>query len=109
MLTAMIYPEAQQGKRSTSLATKEVSGGYLSRARAVLRASPDELAPQVLAGTKSLDAAHAEAQERKAAKATADEKMAKLARLRAEAPDLADLVREERLKLSEAFASLIAP
>ncbi len=40
MVTAMAYPETQQGKKRTSLKIKEVEGvnsGYISQARYVLR------------------------------------------------------------------------
>lgn len=55
---AMIYPEPKRGIHSEfRIGTEEVSKARLSVARSVLHASPDELAPQVLAGTMSIDAA----------------------------------------------------
>ena len=73
---AMIYPDPTRYRRGGSnlSATKELSGARLSVARAVLRAAPEDLALQVLAGTLTLDTAHATAQERKAEKATNDER-----------------------------------
>jgi hypothetical protein len=41
MAVAIIYPEKQPGKRSTSSAAKEVSGARLSLARAVLAYSTE--------------------------------------------------------------------
>ena len=106
MLMAMMFPEPQPGKRTDLLG--DLTGGFskerLSLARTVLRVAPEDLALEVLDGTKSLDLAHAEAQARKATKATADEKMAKL---RADgAPDLADAVTENRMELAAAMDAL---
>lgn len=74
----MIYPEPEKGGRGLKKERVEetsavFSAKRLQQARAVLRASPDELALQVLGGTLSLDAAHATAQQRKAETATTDE------------------------------------
>lgn len=91
MAVAMIYPESEQGKRKTSLKINEVvSGGYIRQARAVLSYSRP-LAEAVIAGIKPLDAAYKETQ---AAKQTAMGESAGMDCLRAEAPDLADLVTE---------------
>ena len=54
MAVAMIVPK-QQGKKSTSSVSKEVGGERVSCARTVL--APD-LAPGVLSGSVSLDAAY---------------------------------------------------
>jgi ParB-like nuclease family protein len=68
MAMAMIYPEPQQGKR-TDLLNKSTSAklafdkASLSRARAVLRHSP-ELAHQVLGGRFSLNDAFADVEKR---------------------------------------------
>ena len=67
----------------------------MSQARAVLRHSPD-LALAVRSGTRKLDDALEEATKAQERKESDEEK---LARLIAKAPDLAELVREERLKL----------
>jgi hypothetical protein len=42
VVLAMAYPETRQGKRSTSSATKEISGARLSMARSVLRFGREE-------------------------------------------------------------------
>ena len=75
MALAMIYPEPTPGKRN------DLSGGLtgsakerhalserLSLARAVLRAAPDDLAPQVLVGGLSLDKAFEEVEKRQRCK-----------------------------------------
>ena len=101
MAVAMIYPEGEQGKRSTSLKINEVSGGYIRQARTVLSYS-HPVAESVLAGIKPLDIAYKEAQAAKQ-KQMGDE--AAMQRLRSEAPDLADLAIEDRMTLSEAIAA----
>jgi len=55
MCVAMIQPK-QQGKKGTSLLSKEVSSGFVSRARTVLSVLP-ELAAQVLDGATTLNKA----------------------------------------------------
>jgi hypothetical protein len=109
MALAFIYPEpekAYRGKKSDQAAklleTKTFSGARLSQARTVLRHSRT-LGEAVLAGVEKLDAAIAKVEaEREQAMSTA----AQMARLEAEASDLADLVFEERLTLAEAIAAL---
>lgn len=102
---AMIYPEREKGgrgrKAQNSSETEGFSAARLSQARTVLRHSR-ALAEQVMAKHLSLDAAlDVVAEERRAAQSTD----AMLSELRAAAPDLADLVDEERLPLSEAYAA----
>lgn len=75
-----------------------ISKARLSCARAVIEWAP-ELVEDVIDGAVPLDAAYKEAQDRKA---TAGSESARLERLRGSAPDLADLVREERMTLTEA-------
>jgi hypothetical protein len=55
----MIYPEPEQGKRSTSVKITHVgiSKEYLSHARTVLKYAP-ELAANVLSGALALDKAY---------------------------------------------------
>ena len=67
MAVAKIYPEPEQGKRKTSLETKQVgiSKTNLSFARTVLAYAPD-LATNVLTGSSSLDEAYKTARERDA-------------------------------------------
>lgn len=102
---AMIYPDASKGGRGkkNSTETLEFSAMRLSQARALLRHSR-ALAEDVLSDRKKLDAALKQMADEQAASASVD---AKMAELRASAPDLADLVDEERLSLSEAHASLV--
>jgi hypothetical protein len=73
----------------------------LSEARAVLAYSRD-LALAVRDGTESLDDAYATV---RAERSKLDTKEAKIAQLRKDAPDLADLVAEDRMKLAEAVAA----
>jgi hypothetical protein len=101
MGVAKRYPEGQQGKKSTSLETKEVSTAYLSKARLVLREAPD-LADKVLIGAVGLDAAYQEARERRDA---ATDEGARLTVLQGAYPDLADKVTAEELTLREAEAA----
>jgi hypothetical protein len=72
----------------------------VERARAVHTHAPD-LVPLVTAGTRSLNDAADEAANRRRAAESDDERMAAL---RAVAPDLADLVQEDRLTLTGAWA-----
>ncbi len=101
MAVAFAYPEPKQGKKRTFSISEKVSEGRLSQARRVLRHSR-ELATGVLRDTIKLDEALKkviiEQEERESTEG-------KLARLRIDAPDLAELVAEERLKLPEAYAS----
>lgn len=102
MVLAKLYPEGDKtapGKKSKTaemlLENKSVSGSAVSQARLVLRLLPT-VADAVLAGSKPLAEAYAEAQAIKAAQASEG---SRLARLRDIAPDLADLVVEGRLTL----------
>jgi hypothetical protein len=69
-----------------------------------------ELTPLVMSGAMGLDAAYEQARTRKVATDSADERARlaaeQLRQLRNVAPDLADLVVEERMTLDEAFAAL---
>jgi ParB-like chromosome segregation protein Spo0J len=104
MALAMLYPEPKRGVHSEFRGgTGEVSKARLSLARTVLRVAPDDQAPLVLAGSKTLDDAFAEVKRRQQA-AMSEE--AQLARLRAEAPDVAALVVEGTLSLIAGLAEL---
>lgn len=104
MALAIIYPEPGKGGRGHKGANSigEFSGELLRQARFVLRMAPEELVPQVMSGNVFLDAAYAEATKRKQAASGTE---AQMARLRDTAPDLADLVTEERMSLGEATAA----
>jgi ParB-like nuclease domain len=84
-----------KNNKSTTQAAKEasISQPYLVLASVVLEHAP-KLAPFVLGGSLSLKDAYARAQE---AKHEAESDEAKAQRIRTEAPDLADLVAEERI------------
>lgn len=102
---ALLYPEPKRGMHS-ELSTSTGKLGFdksrLSQARAVLRHSR-ELAEAVREGTVKLD----EALERiKAERKELESTESKLAILRTDAPDLADLVDEDRIPLDEAAAAL---
>lgn len=90
-----------QSKRSEIAESAQVSNAYLDKARIVLRYALD-LVDEVVAGSRPLNGAYAEACDRKKAAEGAEMQMA---RLRADAPDLADLVNEERMGLAEALAA----
>lgn len=102
MALAMLYPEPKRGVHSEFRGgTGDVSKARLSYARAVLQHAP-ELAQLVLVGS-SLDAAYQTVRDREQAAASEE---AKLARLRAEAPDVADLVVEGTITLAAGLAEL---
>jgi hypothetical protein len=98
MAVAMIYPEKRQGKK-TSLQKNDVSGSSVRKARTVLEVLP-ELAEQVRDGAVSLNEAYEKAQFERRASETAEKSLQLLGEF---APDLADLVSEERMKFGEAF------
>lgn len=105
MLVAEAYPDPDErgrGKKSAATAAfPMVADRRLREARMVKRWASDKVAV-VIAGTESLDSAYKVAVERKQA---ADSTEAKMDRLRKAAPDLADLVTEERMKVDEAIAA----
>ena len=104
MAVAFAYPEPDKpgrGKKGKAEETSGFSQKRLQQARQVLHYSR-ELALAVLDDTIKLDSALEKiSAEQKAMKSTEG----KLALLREEAPDLAELVAEERLSLDEAHAS----
>jgi hypothetical protein len=108
MLLAMIYPEPEKGgrgKKSVGTKAAEASGfsaRRLEQARSVLGHSR-ALAEQVAAGP--LDTALKQVEEERQ-QIDAQENL--YAALRRQAPDLADLVDEERLSLEDAYATYVA-
>jgi ABC-type transporter Mla subunit MlaD len=108
MAMAMMYPEPTKGGRGNIGPSKEAKklGGFsderVRQARLVLHHSR-ALAEAVLKNTTRLDDAIAEV---KLAQQYQQSDEVKLERLRKTAPDLADQVNEERLKINEAIAAL---
>ena len=101
MAVAMVYPEPIKIKRSGSVIITDpgVDPSYLSHARTVLQYAPD-LADNILAGSSSLDEAYETAHVRN--------DRARLAKLRDERPDLAELVSTEAMSLDDALAKAAA-
>ncbi|UPT99243.1 ParB N-terminal domain-containing protein [Bradyrhizobium barranii subsp. apii] len=103
---ALLFPDAEKGGRGKKKVPE--TGGFsrqrLGEARTVLAFSR-ELALKVRDGSVKLDQALATVAEARKAVET-DE--GKFARLDKEAPDLAELVTEDRMKLDEAIAALDA-
>ena len=105
---AMVVARAMRldGAKKISIRAAEKSYGitnaYFSQANTVLDHAPAEV-DRVMAGYKPLSDAYEIAKTNKKAK---DEEADELAALRAEAPDLADEVAEERLAFSDAIAQL---
>lgn len=107
MAVAKLFPEPAKAGRAgdkNALKIKEFSAYNLSAARTVLKWTP-AAADAVLAGTRPLNEAYEEA---KRLKASADGLPVRMKRLQEEAPDLADLVKEERMKITDAEAALNA-
>jgi hypothetical protein len=102
MLLAVRFPKGQQGKKGTSPVSDEVSSTRIKAARLVNELCPEMVEAIIAGGPTGLDEAYAEAQRRKALKGANE---TRFDALQAQAPDLADLVREERMKLSEAEAA----
>lgn len=103
MALAMIYPEPEKGGRGKRSQNREslsrTMENRLSQCRSVLRHSRD-LAETVLSGVTPLDEALQKVVEEKT-RAQGDG--ARMERLRRGAPDLAELVTEERMPLHEAI------
>jgi len=110
VILAFLYPEPEKGGRGKNgdarkaVETTGFSVERLKQARSVLRHSRT-MAESVLKGIIPLDDALATV-KREEQYQQGDE--AKLARLQQAAPDLADQVNEERLKINEAIAALQA-
>lgn len=101
MAVALIYPEPDKrgrGNKGKSSDSDGFSQTRLREARAVLRFSP-ELAQQVLNGVKSLDEARKDVELYGGDEAA---RARRLKKLKAEHPDLADAVEEERMSLEDA-------
>jgi hypothetical protein len=101
---AMIYPEPHSHPRGKmkGLETKQFDRSRLSQARAVLHHSR-ALAEDVLGHRTSLDQALKTVEEERRASQSTD---AKMAELRADAPDVAALVDDERLTLEAGMTEL---
>jgi hypothetical protein len=54
MAVAMMFPNSEQGKRTTSLKIKEVNGSYVHQARTIISSAP-ELVESVLNGARPLN------------------------------------------------------
>jgi len=110
MATAVIYPtptklkRKRAGQAGSGRGPDQIDSSILAKARAVLAFAPD-LASAVLAGSVTLNDAHAKVKQDRL---TLESTEASMARLRAEAPDIADLVVEEKLKLAEGLSALDA-
>ena len=105
MSIAMLYPDPERGRGKIDPARKETETVSFSRikvARQVFRSDPD-LALRVRDGAVSFDKALEEIIEKQKRLTTVDEHTA---RLRKDAPNLADLVGEERMTLDDAIAAL---
>jgi ParB-like nuclease domain len=105
MAVAWNYPDPEKGGRGKKGKASETNGFSqvrLREARAVLAHSRD-LAIAVRDGTLALDLA---LDKVKTARDTLTSTEAMISRLRTEAPDLADLVEEERMKPKEAIGAL---
>jgi len=101
MIVAKACPVSGHSSRQAAK-LGNVSKGRIAQASLVLEFA-GELADGIIAGTTPLDQAHQIALDRKAAANTAERQMAKLEQF---APDLAELVKEERIKLAEGIALL---
>ncbi len=119
MVTAMAYPEAKRGRGNIDsvkeLKINDFSGGYIRQARYVLRNNftpenqqyPDRCLA-VMAGTLALTEAYAKTQEdvkqREEEEHIRQENLAKLTAIRGRYPDIAGLVDDDRITLSDAIA-----
>jgi ParB-like chromosome segregation protein Spo0J len=104
---AMIYPEPRRGRGNKDealkvLETRDFSRQRLEQARSVLKHSR-ALAEDVLSKRTSLDKALATVEEERRAGQSMD---AKMTELRAKAPDIADLVDDERISLDVGMTEL---
>jgi hypothetical protein len=103
ILYALAYPEPLKLKRAGSMETIDLNKDQLSQARLIVREAPD-LVDQVIAGGLYFKHAFEEADRRRVA---AEIVSAQMARLQAEAPDLANIVLEEKgMNAAEAIAAL---
>jgi hypothetical protein len=99
MVVAKIYPEPKRGRHSELRnSTGEFDKALISRGRFILHHASD-LADNVINGSLSLDNAYEEARIRKG---RADTHESRFNALKEAAPDLAEMVVEEKLSLEEA-------
>ena len=98
-MTAGVF---QNGKTQEVADATDLALAHIGRAKVVAESAPD-LVEGVVAGSVSLADAYTEARKRKADASSADAQMVKLCE---KAPDLANLVTEERMTLTEAIAAL---
>ena len=103
MVAARACSLSEQTQRSVAASTG-ISKGRIGQASTVLTHAPD-LADSVVSGATSLNEAYDAARRNKEIAESAE---AKLIMLRAEAPDLAELVAEERITLATAITELRA-
>lgn len=97
MIVARYRSETDQSLESVAR-SEGLTKTRLANAVTVLQHAPD-LVDAVISGATGLDAAYKTAGERKRDAESAEERMA---RLRSDAPDLAELVADERMNLAEA-------
>lgn len=103
MAVAMIFPDPEKrGRGNKSVLNTDFSSSYLKHARAIYQYCREDKVDLVMSGDESLNEAYKEAMRRKISK---EDKAGSLATLRANHPDLADLVDEGRMVLSEALAA----
>lgn len=107
MALAMIYPVPERGRGKKDVARKgaEIASFQYRRvqeARAVLRHS-QALAEDVMARRTSLDVALKAVEEERRASQSTDQQMGEI---RAKAPDIADMVDDERLTLEAGITEL---
>ena len=110
MAWAVLFPEpskAHKGKKSETatklFAEKSFSSASVSKARAVLEYS-QPLALEVRDGARTLNDAY---EQVKAEKQRGQSDEARRAELEAEAPDFYQLVKDEQMKLNEAYAAMM--
>jgi hypothetical protein len=106
MAVAFAYPEPEKGGRGKKGNLPETSGfsrQRLGQARQVLHHSRDLARAVLMDATKLDEALKKVIAEQKEMESTEG----KLAQLRKEAPDLAELVSEERLALAEAYSTFL--
>ena len=109
MALAMMYPEPEKGGRGkkSEAKTSQKLGGFsaarLDQARAVLRWSRTK-AEAVLAGGEYLDAVLGEMKAEQEQRKSSEQRAAEL---RLKAADLADLVDEGRMSLSDARGAML--
>jgi hypothetical protein len=102
-LYAKLFPEPAKGGRGKTVTTdNSFTRPQLSNCRAIWRHS-QALLDDVIADRTPLDKALAQVKDEQARASSTE---AKTERLRAAAPDLADLVVDERMKLDEALAAM---